>query len=86
MIKHWFLLSLMRMADGQVFNTYVQAPGYVDALELAIRKTDPTITGATRNAFSVLLAVEHTAATTLPGRRWDSELTAAALNSGAKWV
>ncbi len=84
MNKHWFLLSLMRMADGQVFNTYVQAPGYVDALELAIRKTDPSITGATRNAFSVLLAVETTGARDV--HRRDSELTAAALNSGAKWV
>lgn len=84
MNKHWFLLSLMRMADGQVFNTYVQATSYVDALEAAIRKTDPAISGATRTAFSVLLAVEVAGARDI--RRRDSELSAVALNSGAKWV
>ena len=84
MNKHWFLLSLMRMADGQVFNTYVQAPSYVAALEAAIRKTDPAISGATRTAFSVLLAAEVIGARDI--HRRDSELTAAALNSGAKWV
>lgn len=84
MNKHWFLISLMRMADGQVFNSHVQATSYVDALEAMVRKTDPDIVGATRDAFSVLLAVELTGARDV--RRHDNELTAVALNSGAKWV
>jgi len=86
MNKNWFLLSLMRMADGQVFNTYVQAPGYVAALEAAIRKTDPAISGATRTAFSVLLAVEMESPRTVINEVLDSNVTAVALNSGAKWV
>jgi len=84
MNRHWFLISLMRMADGQVFNSYIQATGYSDALEAVIRKTDPNITGATRDAFSVLLAVEVSGARDI--HRRDNELTAVTLNAGGKWV